>query len=404
MINEEKLKTCVELAQSYILDFLKDYIGPERISEIVNMFKNTPVVLEGLESKNTFGRTQNAGGVARLDEIVINTPDIEYLNMENEYELNNVLGTIIHEYAHKIRAINNKYGRMFEEAFASIFAEVCVNRARLKSNDKINVEVFSMLESYDYRKAESQVCAVLYILEQYGLDLSSIVEYIAGDQGKFLQTCAKIFGDDFINYYNSVLDYSKDNQETEKNLIDIIVKYIDEKGLNIEYYHQKGHYLSERQLYIQRNPTLSLAIVKAGKENFSNQSENSYRCFEYAAKIEQENNSLPNQISIERIRQYISDHFTLENKSADEILDTVLDLCSMYIQQKNMGHKDSKIFISEITKTIPFIEDFTNKYAELRQNRIDYKIVEDINLDGITYFDLYSKMTELLKKSDEKIY
>ena len=40
MSKEEKLYKCVELAQSYILDFLKDYVSPETISEIINMFKN----------------------------------------------------------------------------------------------------------------------------------------------------------------------------------------------------------------------------------------------------------------------------------------------------------------------------------------------------------------------------
>lgn len=188
MKNEEKLSIITKLAKTYIILFLKDYVSSEQLSNIENLFKNCPVVLEDLNSKNNeIDRNTTIGGIAQEDKIIINTSDIEKMNINNEIELNKALGTIIHEYVHKIKALNSTYGEMFEESFASIFAEVCVNNARLISNDKNNIEPFEMLNSVNYQKYESQVRALLYILKQNNLDKQLIAEYIAGSQDKFKQ-------------------------------------------------------------------------------------------------------------------------------------------------------------------------------------------------------------------------
>ena len=75
---------------------------------------------------------QKFGGIAEKDKIVIGLSDVDKVSINNEYELNKLLETIIHEYVHKIRSLKNQYGEMLEESFASIFAEICINNARLK--------------------------------------------------------------------------------------------------------------------------------------------------------------------------------------------------------------------------------------------------------------------------------
>lgn len=181
-----------------------------------------PVVIEQLETEtNEFGKTSNVGGVAQKDKIVINLTNFKKIKINNEIELNKLLGIIIHEYAHKIRAINNQYGEMLEESFASIFAEVCINNARLKLNDnKENQEVFEMQDSVNYQKYESQVRGLLYILKRKGLDKQLIAEYIVGNQDQFKQTCIQLFGNTFNDYFNSIS--SKNNGLSEEMLISII--------------------------------------------------------------------------------------------------------------------------------------------------------------------------------------
>lgn len=121
--------------------------------------------------------------------------------MSTQRELENLLGTIIHEYAHQFRQVDLQYGNLFEEASASIFAEMCINYSKVKNNEQNN-ELFNMLTSVDYRKAESQVRGILYVLKQKNMDISMMTEYILGDENRFKQVCIQMFGNSFDNYFN----------------------------------------------------------------------------------------------------------------------------------------------------------------------------------------------------------
>ena len=169
MDNQEKINSVVKIAQSYILLFLKEYMDSDEISNVELLFQSCPVVVEQLSIENNeFAKSTKVGGIAEKDKIVIGLSDVDKVNINNEYELNKLLGTIIHEYAHKIRSLKNQYGEMLEESFASIFAEICINNARLKlSNNEEMKEPFEMLTSVNYQKYESQVRALLYILKHY---------------------------------------------------------------------------------------------------------------------------------------------------------------------------------------------------------------------------------------------
>ena len=162
-----KLNTVVSMAQEKILALLTDLHNEQAVAKAREVFSNYPVVLETIDiKKNEFGKTTQVGGYATPDRIVISQNDIQSIDLNTPHELENTLGTIIHEYAHKFRT---HYGNLFEEVSASIFAEMCINYSKVKSNEQ-NSELFNMVTSVDYQKAESQVRGILYALKQKNMD------------------------------------------------------------------------------------------------------------------------------------------------------------------------------------------------------------------------------------------
>lgn len=397
MDNQEKINSIVKIAQSYILLFLKEYMNSEQLSNVENLFINCPVIIDKIQTEtNEFGKNTNIGGISQNDKISISLSDVEKTNLNNEIELNKLLGIIIHEYAHKIRAINNEYGEMFEESFASIFAEVCINNARLKlSNNEENKEPFEMLTSVNYQKYESQVRALLYILKQNNLDQRLIAEYIAGNQENFKQVCVRIFGENFNNYFNSIS--SRDNEKTEQMVIELITNYIKQNGLNISNYWENNNQLTKDNVYFKGSPTLSRAVVNCGIESFKPEDQEFYKYFEYSVKIANNNDSFISQEKIDRIRQFIETKFYLKGKSLEEIYDTIIDLCSTYIQHQNRDDEESKIFITEIKRIIPDIESFKTKFISLRVSGQDKNIFDNLDLANITYSDVMINMNKLLQ-------
>ena len=120
---EEKLSSTIKLAQSYILLFLKEHINSDNLTNIENLFRTCPIEIKQIAPEtNEFGKQTDVGGKTLEDKIIISLQDIEATDITNEDQLNKLLGTIIHEYAHKIRGMNNQYGEMLEESFASIMA------------------------------------------------------------------------------------------------------------------------------------------------------------------------------------------------------------------------------------------------------------------------------------------
>ena len=191
---QDKLDSVVTLAQSKIIELLSDFSNKRTLAQATQIFSACPITLETIDiQKNEFGKTTQVGGYATPDKIIISQSDIQKLDLNDQQALDNAIGTIIHEYAHKFRQVNSKYGNLFEEASASIFAEMCINYSKVKNNEQNN-ELFNMLTSVDYQKAESQVRGILYALKQKNIDISMMTEYILGDENRFKQVCVKIFG------------------------------------------------------------------------------------------------------------------------------------------------------------------------------------------------------------------
>ena len=131
---KQKLDTIVKLAQTRILTFLGDFTNTDTITKVNEVFKQYPIVLDEVEKEvNVFGKVTQAGGLATKENIVIPKDAVRGVSLDKEYELDRMLGTIIHEYAHQFRKINSQYGNMLEESFATIFAETCVNYSKKKT-------------------------------------------------------------------------------------------------------------------------------------------------------------------------------------------------------------------------------------------------------------------------------
>lgn len=100
---------------------------------------------------------------------------------------------------------------------------------------------------------------------------------------------------------------------------------------------------------------------------------------------------------MDRIKQFIETKYSLKDKSIDEIYDTIIDLCSTYIQHQNRDGEESRIFIEEISKMIPDIDDFKVKFVSLRVSGKDKKIFDTLDLNNLTYTDIVSSMNKLLQ-------
>ena len=109
-----------------------------------------------------------------------------------------------------------------------------------------------------------------------------------------------------------------------------------------------------------------------------------------------------NNEKVNRVREYIEKNFSLKEKSPEEIYDTILELCSAYIQQKNKDSEESKIFIQEIQRIIPDIDDFKTRFVNLRVAGLDKSIFENMNLESITYDDITLSMNKILQIGNQE--
>lgn len=394
-----KLNTVVRMAQEKIITLLTDIHNEQAIAKARAVFSNYPVVLENIEiQKNEFGKTTQVGGYATSDRIVINQNDIQSIDLNTPYELDKILGTIIHEYAHKFRT---SYGNLFEEASASIFAEMCINYSKVKNNEQSN-ELFNMGTSVDYQKAESQVRGILYVLKQKNMDIGMMVEYILGDENRFKQVCGQIFGSSFDTYFTQANSTSISQQftnESEKIITQILTDYIKNNQISYKDYWSSGKNIaSPTNLYFSGSPVLVQSVVNAGIGAIREDEKDLYRTFEYISRVNQEQSQFIENEKRTRIRNKLEQSFNLSGKSSDDIYDSLVDICSTYIQHKSSDSEESIIYVEELKKLIPNIEKFADTFKQLRVARLDSTILDNIDLSSISYSQIYDKMVSLMPK------
>ena len=394
-----KLNTVVKMAQEKIIILLTDIHNEQAIAKARAVFSNYPVVLENIEiQKNEFGKTTQVGGYATSDRIVISQNDIQRIDLNTPYELDKILGTIIHEYAHKFRT---SYGNLFEEASASIFAEMCINYSKVKNNEQSN-ELFNMVTSVDYQKAESQVRGILYVLKQKNMDISMMVEYILGDENRFKQICGQIFGSSFDKYFSQANSTSISQQftnESEKIITQILTDYIKNNQISYKDYWSSGKNIaSPSNLYFNGSPVLVQSVVNAGVGAIREDEKDLFRTFEYTSRVNQEQSQFIEDEKRTRIRNKLEQSFNLSGKSSDDIYDSLVDICSTYIQHKSNDSEESIIYVEELKKLIPNIEGFADTFKQLRVARLDSTILDNMDLSSISYSQIYDKMVSLMPK------
>lgn len=366
-----KLNTVVRMAQEKIITLLTDIHNEQAVAKARAVFSNYPIVLENIEvQKNEFGKTTQVGGYATSDRIVINQNDIQSIDLNTPYELDKILGTIIHEYAHKFRT---SYGNLFEEASASIFAEMCINYSKVKNNEQSN-ELFNMVTSVDYQKAESQVRGILYVLKQKNMDIGMMVEYILGDENRFKQVCGQIFSSSFDTYFSQANSTSISQQftnESEKLITQILTDYIKNNQISYKDYWSSGKNIaSPTNLYFSGSPVLVQSVVNAGIDAIREDEKDLYRTFEYTSRVNREHSQFIEDEKRTRIRNKLEQSFNLSGKSSDDIYDSLVDICSTYIQHKSSDSEESIIYVEELKKLIPNIEEFSDTFKQLRVARI----------------------------------
>lgn len=394
-----KLNTVVRMAQEKIITLLTDIHNEQAIAKARAVFSNYPIVLENIEvQKNEFGKTTQVGGYATSDRIVINQNDIQSIDLNTPYELDKILGTIIHEYAHKFRT---SYGNLFEEASASIFAEMCINYSKVKNNEQSN-ELFNMVTSVDYQKAESQVRGILYVLKQKNMDIGMMVEYILGDENRFKQVCGQIFGSSFDTYFTQANSTSISQQftnESEKIITQILTDYIKNNQISYKDYWSSGKNIaSPTNLYFSGSPVLVQSVVNAGIGAIREDEKDLYRTFEYTSRVNREHSQFIEDEKRTRIRNKLEQSFNLSGKSSDDIYDSLVDICSTYIQHKSSDSEESIIYVEELKKLIPNIEEFSDTFKQLRVARLDSTILDNMDLSSISYSQIYDKMVSLMPK------
>lgn len=409
----EKLSKVVNLAQEKIITLLSDYSNNSSIEKVKSVFLNCPIELESIdEIKNEFNKSNQVGGYATRDKIVISRKDVEKFDLNTQQELDNMLGTIIHEYAHKFRQVDSEYGNMFEEASATIFAEMCVNYSKIKNNEPNN-ELFNMLTSVDYQKAESQVRAILYALKQRNMDISMMTEYILGDEERFKQICTQIFGSSFDDYFNKANNISKEQQYmnvSEDSIIQIMTDYIKNNQISLkDYWSTNKNIVSSNNLYFSGSSVLAQSVVNAGIQNIREDEKDLYKYFEYDVKVNREQSEFISDEKRTRIRNKINQDINLSGKSKEEIYDRLIDLCSDYIQHKSKDDEESKIYLDELNKIVPNIDQFSENFKRLRVSRLDNSLLDNMDLSNISYKDISLKMDSLIssieieKKKEELI-
>lgn len=397
-----KLNTVVRMAQERVITLLTDIHNEQAIAKARAVFSNYPVVLENIEiQKNEFGKTTQVGGYATSDRIVISQNDIQRIDLNTPYELDKILGTIIHEYAHKFRQVDFQYGNMFEEASASIFAEMCINYSKVKNNEQSN-ELFNMVTSVDYQKAESQVRGILYVLKQKNMDIGMMVEYILGDENRFKQLCGQIFGSSFDTYFSQANSTSISQQftnESEKLITQILTDYIKNNQISYKDYWSSGKNIaSPTNLYFSGSPVLVQSVVNAGIDVIREDEKDLYRTFEYTSRVNREHSQFIEDEKRTRIRNKLEQSFNLSGKSSDDIYDSLVDICSTYIQHKSSDSEESIIYVEELKKLIPNIEEFADTFKQLRVARLDSTILDNMDLSSISYSQIYDKMVSLMPK------
>jgi len=391
MTGEERQKDfqkVVKMAQDRIIDFLEDYSDSETLKKARAAFAKYPVVLSDTSnSKNEItGKSDVSAGAAGHDKITIDGSQFVSSSTNNHHELDDLMGTIIHEYAHEFRRDSGaNYQKSFEESAASVFAEMCINHANAKSIGSA-AELFQSTDIFDYRYSQNELRAILYVLKKHNLDVTLLTKYVFGDELDFVKKCCELFGDEFQVYFNEATGkqtFNKDTSKSQEMLDKMFKDYISENKLSYEDYYAKKN--ATTNLYAPASSVIAKGIAESGDKVLLNSEKNLYQDFAYENRVNNESVNNYNSDIRSAIIKNIDSKYTLKGKNNDQIYDTLMDLCTDYNTYRNRSDDEARIFTSEIKKRIPNIDELSVNFRTSRVNGVRTEFLAGIPSAEITY-------------------
>ena len=368
---EENFQTVVKMAQDRILDFLDKFGDSDTKKKALKVFKEYPVVLSETHKDKSYitGKTSQAGGEASYEGITISTDEYDGSTSNSFHQLDDVMGTIIHEYVHEFRRDNkNKYGGGFEESAANIFSEMCINYANGKELGSA-ADLFENKTSYEYRYSEDEVRGILYLLKKHNLDKQLLSQYAFGNDEQFLDKCVEVLGDKFTDYFKEANETQTNNvyqSNTHEKLNEVFKDYVSHNQESYEDYWSSSRNATT-DLYRPASSVLSQSITEVGPSALRENEKNLFRFFNSEYNVVRRNEDEASQSLLERIRQNVTSRFSLEGKTTEQIYDTLVDISSDYIQLRRNTDAQSRMYVSEIERMVPNINEIS---TNLRVSRV----------------------------------
>ena len=262
-----------------------------------------------------------------------------------------------------------------------------------------------MLTSVEYRRAESQVRGLMFALKHKNMDISLMLEYVLGNEKYFQQACSQIFGQDFNIYYNEVINLQENRQHSnnsEQLLVEILTNYVKTNDISVKKCFENVK-LEPSHLYSINSPVFRKSVVNADQSALRQDEQDLFRHFEYSVKLNEEEKQLIEDEKRTRIKNMINQKYGLNGKTPEQVHEALMDICSEYIQFKNRTDEEGMIYLDEVRKVIPNIEEFSTTFKQLRVSGLDKKVVENLDLINLSYSSIFATMDSLIPKPQVEI-
>jgi hypothetical protein len=402
--NEDALKRKAELltllAKETICSFFGDHVSQEAKEKAKGLLDEIPIELVHIEkSKNIYGKNLTPAAYMRGQVMYLDMNSIKSLESRDKHSVDEIVALIIHEYFHGLRKQGHKDNAgYFEEGFADLFAEMCINNERIKTNREDGLYITP--SSLEYERAERQVRTIMFSLKEKGKDIEALSEFLLGEDSKFLEICTSIFGEKFDDYFNQVNNMDLNVNYSTDLLTEMVSKLIEDNEIDLRNIPIDLTQLSPNNLYFVNNYIFSKSVELIEEDKITEEQSTFIKDNEDGKRISEEYDQEKDTARDERIREYIKERFDLKDKTQEEVHDTVVDLASDYIQRKDSPYEEDIIFFKELEEQIPFLEDFVEIFKELRLERKDKQILDNMDLEDISYEKIYSKMQTMRPKEE----
>lgn len=199
----EDFNKAINESKKLMLEFVKNKFGEEQEEKARKIFDKVVFAID-------FSR-ENAENYRGYYTEETNTIFLTKNLIEEGKDSVEILSVIFHEVAHAIidktkdkTKIEDTKDTLLEEAFANLFAEMCINFHTYENgkidyiSDEENEELKDFgYEDFTYCKPGSFLRSILYILKEKtdSKEMQAIKEYIFDNEKSFINTCTEVLGE-----------------------------------------------------------------------------------------------------------------------------------------------------------------------------------------------------------------